>query len=96
MQVLQDKIFQRVGGEIDVESDARVIAASNIDLKKMVEKGDFRSDLYYRLNVFPIEIPSLRERKDDIPLLIHFFLKKFNKINNKSLDSIDLQKKNEI
>jgi DNA-binding NtrC family response regulator len=88
LQVLQDKIFQRVGGEIDVESDARVIAATNIDLKKMVEKGDFRSDLYYRLNVFPIEIPPLRERKDDIPLLIHFFLKKFNKINNKEIVEI--------
>ncbi|MBL7179236.1 MAG: sigma-54-dependent Fis family transcriptional regulator [Desulfobacterales bacterium] len=78
LQVLQDGTFSRVGGEETIATNARVIAATNSDLKKMCEDGHFRKDLYYRLNVFPIEIPPLRERIEDFPLLISFFLKKLN------------------
>lgn len=88
LQVLQDGIFQRVGGEGTIEADVRVIAASNIDLKAMSESGSFRKDLYYRLNVFPIEIPSLRERKEDIPLLIDQFLKKLNQSSAKEIKGV--------
>jgi DNA-binding NtrC family response regulator len=83
--VLQEKTFQRVGGEIDIETDVRIIAATNADLKKLVNDGLFRSDLYYRLSVFPIEIPSLRERREDIPLLVKYFLKKMNQSYSKEI-----------
>jgi two-component system response regulator PilR (NtrC family) len=76
LRVLQDREFKRVGGTADIKVDVRVIAASNRDLQSEVSKGLFREDLYYRLNVIPIQLPPLRERKDDIPLLINFFLKK--------------------
>ena len=66
-QVLQDRIFQRVGGESPIEADVRVIAASNSDLQEMCDQGLFRKDLYYRLSVFPLEIPSLQQRSEDIP-----------------------------
>lgn len=79
LQVLQEKTFQRVGGETSLDTDARIVASSNMELKKMVDNGQFRSDLYYRLNVFPIELPSLRERKEDIPLLIEFFIQQLKK-----------------
>lgn len=88
LQVLQDKIFQRVGGEIDVNSEARVITATNFDLKKLTESGDFRADLYYRLNVFPIEIPPLRERKEDIPLLSVYFLDNLNSTYQKEITEL--------
>lgn len=77
LQVLQERTFQRVGGEVTLETDARIIAATNDDLKKLTESGSFRSDLYYRLNVFPIDIPPLRERLEDIPLLVRHFLQDF-------------------
>lgn len=77
LQVLQERTFQRVGGESTLETDARIIAASNEDLKALTKSGHFRSDLFYRLNVFPIEIPPLRERKEDIPLLVRHFLQDF-------------------
>jgi len=91
LQILQDGTFQRVGGEETIESDVRVIAATNVDLKKMCEDGEFRKDLYYRLNVFPIEIPSLRDRIEDIPHLVELFLKKMNKLNTKEIYHIDSQ-----
>ena len=76
LRVLQEKEFQRVGGNKTLRTDARIIAATSQDLKSAVEKGTFRDDLYYRLNVLPIRIPPLRERKEDIPLLLeHFFQK---------------------
>eukprot|EP01022_Parablepharisma_sp_SALTPOND_P012820 TRINITY_DN1663_c0_g6_i1.p2 TRINITY_DN1663_c0_g6~~TRINITY_DN1663_c0_g6_i1.p2 ORF type:complete len:554 (+),score=114.63 TRINITY_DN1663_c0_g6_i1:2001-3662(+) len=78
LQVLQEKTFHRVGGEIDIHTDARVIAAANQDLKTMVREGRFREDLYYRLNVFPLEIPPLRQRTMDIPLLVENFLERLN------------------
>ncbi|MBF0288571.1 MAG: sigma-54-dependent Fis family transcriptional regulator [SAR324 cluster bacterium] len=78
LQVLQDKIFQRVGGTVDIKTDVRVIAASNANLKQLSEEGSFRSDLYYRLNVFSIVAPPLRERAEDISLLTEEFLQRFN------------------
>lgn len=74
LRVLQEKEFERVGGNEVVKIDIRVIAATNRDLLKMVQEGSFREDLYYRLNVIPIQIPPLRDRKEDIPLLIEYFL----------------------
>lgn len=74
LRVLQEKEFQRLGGEETIKGDFRVIAATNKDLKEMVDNQEFREDLYYRLNVIPIYIPPLRERKEDIPLLIDYFI----------------------
>jgi DNA-binding NtrC family response regulator len=90
LQILQDGTFQRVGGEETLEANARVITAANTDLKQMVDDGHFRKDLYYRLNVFPIEIPPLRERKEDIPFLGTVILKKLNQFNTKHIHSIHL------
>jgi len=78
LRVLQDRQFKRVGGTIDIKVDVRIIAASNKDLEKMVAEGTFREDLYYRLNVIPIYIEPLRNRKEDIPLLVEYFLKKYS------------------
>lgn len=77
LRVLQEKEFERVGGTETIKVDVRVIAATNRNLREMVEKGEFREDLYYRLNVIPIELPPLREREEDIPLLIEHFVKKY-------------------
>jgi DNA-binding NtrC family response regulator len=88
LQILQDGIFQRVGGEETIEANVRVIAATNTDLKKMCEQGLFRKDLYYRLNVFPIEISPLRDRKEDIPHFLDVFLKRMNKFNSKDIHHI--------
>ncbi len=76
LQALEEKKFYPLGGELPVEVDVRIIAASNKDLKEEVKKGNFRDDLFYRIHVIPIKIPPLRERKEDIPLLANFFLKK--------------------
>ena len=89
LQVLQEGIFQRVGGEAVLKTDVRVIAATNNDMKKMCDDGLFRKDLYYRLNVFPIEIPSLRNRIEDIPHLANTCLKKMNTVNSKEIKGID-------
>jgi DNA-binding NtrC family response regulator len=78
-----------VGGEESLESNARVIAATNTDLKSMCEEGLFRKDLYYRLNVFPIEIPPLRERLDDIPHFVEVFLRKMNTFHLKDIRHVD-------
>ena len=88
LQVLQDGSFQRVGGEAALKTDVRVITATNADLKKMCDEGTFRKDLFYRLNVFPIEIPPLRERLEDIPLFIETFLKKLNQFSLKTIHSV--------
>ncbi|MEW6234768.1 MAG: sigma-54 dependent transcriptional regulator [Candidatus Omnitrophota bacterium] len=88
LQILQDHTYQRVGGEEMLEADVRIIAATNIDLKELSDKGDFRTDLFYRLNIFPIEIPPLRERIEDIPLLVDTFLKKLNKFHVKDIHSV--------
>jgi DNA-binding NtrC family response regulator len=88
LQVLQDKTIQRVGSEKSIEVDVRIIAATNVDLTRMAKDGRFRSDLYYRLNVFPIEIPSLRERAEDIPLFAELFLERLNKFYGKSITGV--------
>jgi len=89
LRVLQEKKFERVGGEKTIEVDVRIIAATNKDLKAEIEKGTFREDLYFRLNVVNINVPPLRERKDDIPLLAASFLKEFARENGKSIESIN-------
>lgn len=78
LRFLQDHCFERVGGEVTIETDVRVLAATNKDLYKEVQAGRFRDDLYYRLNVITIQLPALRERKEDIPLLCQHFLNKYN------------------
>jgi len=88
LTILQESTFQRVGGEQTLKIDVRVIAASNTDLKQMCDEGSFRKDLYYRLNVFPVTIPQLHERKEDISLFVEAFLKKFNKINSKEIQGV--------
>jgi len=80
LRVMEEQKFQRVGGTEDVEVDNRIIAATNKDLKQAVEAGAFRDDLFYRLNVISISIPPLRDRKEDIPLLIEYFLKKHREV----------------
>jgi two-component system response regulator AtoC len=88
LNVLQDKAFERLGGVKTVKVDLRIIAATNIDLQDAVRSGKFRSDLFYRLNVVPITIPPLRERKDDLIPLIDYFLKKFSIKYKKNLTDI--------
>jgi Nif-specific regulatory protein len=83
LRVLQQKTFERVGASDPVTVDVRIVAATNKDIESLVDKGEFRSDLYYRLNVLPLHIPPLRQRKEDIPALAEFFLKKFSRETNK-------------
>lgn len=89
LRVLESKKFMRVGGNKEISSDFRVICATNRDLKSMVEKGTFREDLYYRLNVMNIHVPPLRERIEDIPLLVDYFIKKYCTSMNKPLLTIE-------
>ena len=89
LRVLESKNFVRVGGNKEITSDFRVICATNRDLKKMVEKGTFREDLYYRLNVVNITIPPLRDRMEDIPMLVDYFIKKFCTSMSRDIITID-------
>ena len=89
LRVLQDKKFERVGGEETLEVDVRIVAATNRELKAEIEKGNFREDLFYRLNVVNIHVPPLRERKDDIPLLAASFLKEFSRENGKKIEGLE-------
>ena len=91
LRVLQEREFERVGGEETIPMKARIIAASNKNLEKLVEEGNFREDLYYRLRVFTITMPPLRERKEDIPLLVVHFLKKINKELHKSVKKVPIK-----
>ena len=93
LRVLQEKKFERVGGEQTISVDVRIIAATNRNLEEEVKAGRFREDLYYRLNVIHIEVPPLRDRKDDIPLLISSFLEEFNNENGKHIKSVDSRAK---
>jgi DNA-binding NtrC family response regulator len=88
LRVLQERQFERVGGEETVETDVRLVAATNKDLKAEIEKGNFREDLYFRLNVVSINVPPLRERKDDIPIMAASFLKEFAAENGKAIEGI--------
>jgi Nif-specific regulatory protein len=85
LRVLQEKEFERVGGEKTIHVDVRLVAATSRNLEDLVKEGRFREDLYYRLNVVPVYLPPLRERREDIPLLQEFFLKKYNKENTKAV-----------
>jgi len=91
LQVLQNGSFHRVGGHDAIQADVRIISATNIDLKQLCQEKTFRSDLYYRLNVFPIELPSLKERKEDIPQLVELFLAKLNTFHSKSISDVHPQ-----
>lgn len=88
LRILQEQEFERVGGTKSIKVDVRVIAATNRNLADMVKDGSFRSDLFYRLHVFPIKLPPLRERREDIPLLVNYFLKKFSRKMAKPLSGI--------
>ncbi len=85
LRVLQEKEFERVGGEKTLKVDVRLIAATSRNLEDLVATNRFREDLYYRLNVVPIFLPSLREKREDIPLLVEYFLKKYNQDNRKEV-----------
>ena len=89
LRVLQEKKFERVGGEETLEVDVRVVTATNRDLEKEIAEGRFREDLFYRLNVVRIHVPPLRERKDDLPLMIASFLREFSGENGKKIEGID-------
>ncbi len=88
LRFLEEKEFNRVGGSKTIKVDVRLIAATNKDLPQQVKKGEFREDLFYRINVVPILLPPLRERKEDIPLLIDHFIKKFNSENQKNVKGV--------
>ena len=89
LRVLQEKELDKIGGKSNVSIDVRIIAATNKNLEEMVSKGSFREDLYYRLNVIPIHLPSLRERKEDIPLLINYTIKEYARKLGKDVEEID-------
>src|SRR5690349_5403529 len=95
LRVMQERDFMRLGGMETIKVDVRIIAATNVDLRQMMEEGKFREDLFYRLHVISIQLPPLRDRKDDIPLLAHHFLEKYAKENERPLaelapDALDL------
>ncbi len=88
LRVVQEKTFRRVGGARDISVDVRIISATNQNLEELVKSGDFREDLFYRLNVIPVKVPPLRERKEDIPLLINHFIEKYSSEYNKEIKKI--------
>jgi len=91
LRVLQDRKFMHLGGVQELQVDVRIIAATNVDLRQMVREGRFREDLFYRLNVITIDLPPLRQRKEDIPLLVEFFLKRYSEENERPLRRISAE-----
>lgn len=89
LRIIQERVFSPVGSNKDIEVQCRIIAATNRDLEEMIKDGTFREDLFYRLNILPIYLPPLRERKDDIDLLVKHFVRKFNRIHGKSIKGVD-------
>ncbi|MGA8482691.1 MAG: sigma 54-interacting transcriptional regulator, partial [Chthoniobacterales bacterium] len=89
LHVLQEREFERIGGNRTIQANVRVIAATNRDLQKAIADGTFRSDLFYRLNVIPIEIPALRERKEDIPALVEYFIQLYSRKAGKKIGTIE-------
>jgi DNA-binding NtrC family response regulator len=89
LRVLQERQFERVGGSRPISTDVRIIAATNRDLAAAIGSGTFRADLFYRLNVFPIDAPPLRDRKEDIPMLVEYFVKRYASKARKQIRKID-------
>ena len=89
LRVLQERELDKIGGKSNISIDVRVIAATNRNLERMVQEGHFREDLYYRLNVIPITLPSLRDRKEDIPFLIDYMIKEYSQKLDKDVVGID-------
>ncbi len=96
LRVIQNRQFERVGGEKTIDVDVRIIAATNRNLEEEVKAGRFREDLYYRLNVVSVQVPPLRERKEDIPLLVSSFLERFNEENGKNVKGFDSKAKSAL
>ena len=94
--ILQDQTFERVGGSETIQAGVRVLAATNQNLDGLVESGRFRKDLYYRLNVIPINLPSLRERREDIPLLVRHFAQQFSHRMNRGIETIPSETMNAL
>jgi formate hydrogenlyase transcriptional activator len=89
LRVLQERQIERVGGSRAIPVDVRVVAATNRDVSAAIAAGSFRSDLFYRLNVFPIHVPPLRQRREDIPILVEYFVKRFAENMGKRIRQID-------
>jgi len=89
LRALQERKVRKVGGSQEIEVDVRIISATNKDLTESIKSGEFRTDLFYRLNVISINVPPLRERKDDIPLLLEYFLRIFNKKFNRQIEGFE-------
>ena len=96
LRVLQEREFERLGSSRTIRTDARLVAATNRDLAQMVEAREFRADLYYRLNVFPITVPALRDRRDDIPLLVRYFVQQYARRMNRRITSIPTESMNAL
>jgi DNA-binding NtrC family response regulator len=88
LNVLQERSFQRVGGERDIDVDLRILAATNMDLARLTSEGTFRNDLFYRLNVFPIQVPPLRDRREDIPILVELFLDRLRRLHQRDIEGV--------
>jgi transcriptional regulator with PAS, ATPase and Fis domain len=89
LRVIQEREFERIGSSATINVDVRIIATSNRNLREYISKGKFRDDLFYRLNVIPIHICPLEERREDIPLLVEHFIDKYNRENNKAVKGVD-------